>query len=189
MISERLGHFLDRPLEPLARRIRISPNFLTITGFIVSTVAAITLPYKPVAGGVLILLGGAFDMLDGIVARTNGRVTDFGGFLDSLLDRYSDAFILLSVAVYMYIEGDKASVLLSLGTLIGAFLISYARARAEGLGMQCKTGIMERPERIILLSAACLTGYFLPVLWVLFVLTHITVLQRILHVRRLSSSH
>jgi phosphatidylglycerophosphate synthase len=134
-------------------------------------------------GGALILIGGIFDMLDGMVARTRGTTSKFGAFLDSVLDRYSDAFLFLSFAWYLAAQGDHTGAFLSLGTLVGAFLVSYARARAEGLGEPCHTGIMERPERIILLIFAALTGWFDPVLWVMLVLTHVTVLQRIYHVR------
>ncbi len=184
MLSAKLGHFLDRPLEPIARRIRLTPNFLTVTGFLITSVAAVTIPFNPRIGGGLILLGGAFDVLDGVVARTNGRVTEFGAFLDSVLDRYSDAFVFLAIAWYMIMHGEETGAALSIGTLIGAFLISYARARAEGIGRECHTGLMERPERVILVSVACITGYFLPILWLLFILTHATVIQRIIHVRK-----
>ena len=184
MISARLGHFLDKPLEPIAKRIRVTPNFFTIAGFVVTTAAATTIPFNPRIGGILILAGGAFDILDGVVARTNGKVTEFGAFLDSVLDRYSDAFIFLAIALYLYLQGDNATAVLSIGTMVGAFLISYARARAEGLGINCHTGLMERPERVILTSVACLTGYFFPIFIALFVLTHLTVIQRILHVRK-----
>ncbi|HEB76016.1 MAG TPA: CDP-alcohol phosphatidyltransferase family protein [Nitrospirae bacterium] len=184
MLSAKLGHFLDKPLEPIARRIRLTPNFFTTSGFLITVAAAVTIPFNPKAGGVLILVGGAFDVLDGVVARTNGKVTDFGAFLDSVLDRYSDAFLFLAIAWYMMLQEEQTGVFLSIGALVGAFLISYARARAGALGRNCHTGIMERPERIILISVACFTGYFLPVLWVLFVLTHLTVIQRILHVKR-----
>ncbi|NOX20526.1 MAG: CDP-alcohol phosphatidyltransferase family protein [Nitrospirae bacterium] len=186
MISARLGHFLDKPLEPIAKRIRITPNFFTVAGFVVTTAAATTIVFNPRIGGILILAGGAFDILDGVVARTNGKVTEFGAFLDSVLDRYSDAFVFLAIALYLYLQGDNIGALLSIGTMVGAFLISYARARAEGLGIDCHTGLMERPERVILTSIACITGYFLPVLVALFVLTHLTVLQRILHVKKQS---
>ncbi|GBE01189.1 CDP-diacylglycerol--inositol 3-phosphatidyltransferase [bacterium BMS3Bbin06] len=187
MISAWFGHFLDKPLEPLARHVRVTPNFFTVTGFLITSAAAITIPLDHRLGGVLILAGGAFDILDGVVARTNGKETDFGAFLDSLLDRYSDAFILIAIAWLMLLDGKNTAAVLSIGTLVGAFLVSYARARAEGLGFDCHTGLMERPERIILISAACISGYFVPVLWILFILTHLTVIQRILHVRRLSS--
>ncbi len=184
MLSARWGHFLDKPLEPIARRIRIAPNFFTITGFLVTAVAALVLPFNLRAGGVLILFGGAFDVLDGVVARTNGKVTEFGAFLDSVLDRYSDAFIFLAIAVYMYRMNDYLGVGLSLGSLVGAFLISYTRARAEAVGIPCHTGLLERPERIILTSIGCITAYITPFLWILFILSHLTVVQRIVYVKR-----
>jgi len=182
MIGAKLGRFLDAPLSPLLKRIRIHPNIFTITGFIITAIAALVIPYNIKLGGSLILIGGFFDMLDGISARVNNKVTKFGAFLDSLLDRYSDAFLFLSVAWYLASKGEHTGVFLSLGALVGAFLISYARARAEGLGEDCKTGIMERPERIILLVFAALTGWFTPILWIMFVLTHVTVLQRVYYV-------
>ncbi len=180
MLSAKLGHFLDGPLEPIARRIRLTPDFFTAAGFLITVAAAVTIPYNQKTGGVLILLGGAFDVLDGVVARTNGKVTDFGAFLDSVLDRYSDAFLFLAIAWYMVLQGQETGVFLSIGALVGAFLISYARARAGAR----HTGIMERPERIILIAVACFTGYFLPILWLLFILTHLTVIQRIIHVKK-----
>ena|SRR4030042_1156052 len=184
MLSAKLGHFLDTPLRPVAKRIPFSPNILTIIGFLITVLAAFIIPYNIRLGGVVILIGGLFDMLDGIVARVGGKTTKFGAFLDSVLDRYSDAAIFLAVAWYLAEKGDHTGAFLSLGTLVGAFLISYTRARAEGLGESCHTGIMERPERIILLIFAALTGWITPVLWIMLVLTHITVVQRIYHVRR-----
>jgi phosphatidylglycerophosphate synthase len=182
MLSARLGHSLDAPLGFIAKRIPFSPNTLTITGFIVTLIAAFVIPYNIRLGGIFIMIGGIFDMLDGVVARTNGKTTKFGAFLDSVLDRYSDAFLFLSIAWYLAAHGDHIGSFLSIGTLMGAFLISYTRARAEGLGESCHTGIMERPERIILLIFATLTGWIVQVLWVMLVFTHATVIQRILHV-------
>ena len=182
MIGAKLGHFLDKPLTPLVKKIPLNPNILTAAGFVITVAAAFVLPYNIRLGGLLILTGGLFDMLDGVSARVNNKVTKFGAFLDSLLDRYSDAFLFLSVAWYLASKGEHNAAFLSLGTLVGAFLISYARARAEGLGQECKTGIMERPERIILLIFAAMADWFVPVLWIMFVLTHVTVLQRIYHV-------
>lgn len=182
MIGAKFGHFLDPPLSPILKRIRIHPNIFTITGFIITAIAALVIPYDIKLGGLLILIGSLFDMLDGIAARVNNIATRFGAFLDSLLDRYSDAFLFLSVAWYLASKGEHTGAFLSLGTLVGAFLISYARARAEGLGEECRTGLMERPERIILLIFALLTGWFTPILWIMFVLTHVTVIQRAYHV-------
>jgi len=182
VISAKLGHFLDKPLSPLIKKINLNPTILTVAGFIVTCVAALVIPYNLRMGGVLILIGGLFDMLDGVVARINNKTSRFGAFLDSVLDRYSDAFIFLSISWYLGAEGNQTGVILSLGTLIGAFLISYARARAEGLGESGHTGIMERPERIILLVFATLTGWLVPVLWIMLILTHMTVGQRVYHV-------
>ncbi|MBI4689655.1 MAG: CDP-alcohol phosphatidyltransferase family protein [Nitrospirae bacterium] len=181
MLSAKFDHFLDRPFTPIVKRIPLNPNILTITGFIITAIAAMVIPHNIKLGGVLILIGGLFDMLDGIAARVNGKVTRFGAFLDSVLDRYSDAFLFLSISWYLGANGDHTGVFLSLGTLIGAFLISYARARAEGLGGSCHTGIMERPERLILLIFAMLTGWLVPILWIMLILTHVTVIQRIFH--------
>ncbi len=188
MLSAKLGHFLDRPLTPFLKKVRIHPNILTVIGFAITVIAAFVIPYNLRLGGLIILLGGLFDMLDGIVARVNNRATRFGAFLDSLLDRYSDAFLFLSIAWYLAAKGNHTGAFLSLGTLVGAFLISYARARAEGLGESCNTGIMERPERVVLLAFAAITGWVAPVLWIMLILTHITVIQRAYHVWKAMSN-
>ncbi|MDH4028249.1 MAG: CDP-alcohol phosphatidyltransferase family protein [Nitrospirota bacterium] len=184
MISSCFGHFLDRPLTSLAKRLNINPNTITVAGFIVTVIAAVVLSQDLFTGGLLIILGGLFDVFDGVVARVNNRASDFGAFLDSVLDRYSDAFLFMGFAWYFLENGPMTGAWLSSGTMIGALVISYARARAEGLGRKCHTGLMERPERIVLMSLGALTGYVLPVMWIMLVLTHVTVLQRILHVRR-----
>jgi phosphatidylglycerophosphate synthase len=185
VLSAKLGHFLDTPLNQIARRIPLSPNTLTIVGFLITVIAAFVIPQNIRLGGILILIGGVLDILDGAVARTKGQTTQFGAFLDSVLDRYSDAFLFLALAWYLAERGSHEGAFLSLGTLVGAFLISYTRARAEGLGKTCHTGIMERSERIILLAFAAITGWLLPILWIMLILTHITVLQRIYHVWRI----
>jgi len=121
-------------------------------------------------------------MLDGIIARVNERTTDFGAFLDSILDRYSDSFLLFGFSWYFFKNGSMLGVFVSLGVMLGTFLISYTRARAEGLGRECHTGLMERPERVILMAFGALTGWVSPVMWIMLVLTHATVIQRIYHV-------
>jgi phosphatidylglycerophosphate synthase len=184
VIGARLKTILDRPLSPIARAIPLSPDALTAMGFVVTAIAAFVLSRNLFWGGVLIVFGGVFDMLDGAVAREQGRVSAFGAFLDSLLDRYSDGLLFAGVAWFMWSGGNTAGALLSLGSLLGAFGISYARARAEGLGMECKVGVLERTERVVLLVFGCLTGWMMPVLWVLFVGTQVTVVQRTVHVYR-----
>ncbi len=178
MISARFGHFLDEPLAPLAKRFPLSPNVLTVAGFVITVAAAFVIPINLRLGGILIVFGGLCDMSDGVLARVNGRTSNFGAFLDSLLDRYSDALIFLSIAWHLADARDHTGALLSIGTMVGALLVSYARARGEGLGIPSQVGLMERPERMVLLIFAAFTGWLVPVLWLMFVLTHVTVVQR-----------
>jgi len=184
MLGDKFGHFLDQPFSSISRRIPVSPNTLTLTGFFITVIAALVLTHDLRLGGLLILFGGIFDMFDGIVARTTGKTTKFGAFLDSVLDRCSDALLFLAVTWHFAKIGNNTGVFICLVTLVGAFLISYTRARAEGLGESCHSGLMERPERIVLLSFGAITGWLLPVMWVMLVLTYITVSQRIYHVWR-----
>jgi phosphatidylglycerophosphate synthase len=182
LLSEWCGHILDRPLAPLARRISFSPNILTVAGLFVNAAAAALISYDLIIAGFVVLFGGAFDMLDGVVARANGKATKFGAFLDSTLDRYSDSLLIIGGACFFYGSGSGAGVLVSVGALVGSIVTSYARARAEGLGAECKVGILERPERVVLIALGCLTGLLLPAMIAICVLSHITVMQRIVHV-------
>lgn len=184
MISAKLGHFLDRPLAPIARRITLSPNTITVMGFLVTVFAAFVIPYSLLAGGLLLLAGSLFDLMDGVVARTNDKNTRFGAFFDSTLDRYSDSFLFLAIAWYFLEKNNMTAVFLSSGSLVGALLISYVRARAEGLGIDCHVGLMERPERVLLMAFGCMTGWLFPVIFFLFVSSHFTVVQRMIHVYR-----
>jgi phosphatidylglycerophosphate synthase len=184
MLSEKLGHALDKPLEAFARRIPLSPNVITITGFTLVVASSFLLAHNLTLGALCLLPAGLFDMLDGIVARSRGEISSFGAFLDSVLDRYADSAILLAIAWNLANSGDMTGVFLSLITLVGSFMISYTRARAEGLGASCNHGLMERPERLILLFMGAVSGYIVPALWVLAGLTHYTVLQRIRYARK-----
>ncbi len=184
MIGEKFGHVFDRPLKKVAGMITLAPNTLTVTGFVITMAACYALVSNLYIGGILVLLGGVFDILDGVVARVNHKTSRFGAFLDSVLDRYSDALILLAVAWNLANQRNYPGVALCLLTMVGAFLISYSRARAEGLGESCNYGLMERPERIVLISIGAISGYIIPVLWILVILTHVTVVQRIYFVWR-----
>ena len=183
MLSEKLGHRLDRPLSMLITAYplsRLSPTALTLTGLIMNFIAAGAI----IAGwwqtaAVLIGVAGLFDMLDGTAARTREKATSFGGFIDSVVDRYSDMAILIAFIIYYARLNDIFMVCLCSITSIGCVLIPYTRARAEAFIDKCNIGIMERAERIILIVAGCLFGLMNPVFLILAVLTHITVLQRI----------
>ena len=179
MLNKKLGRRLELPLSRIALMLPVTPNTLTMIGFVLTICACVVLAFDLRVGGVLILLASFFDMLDGAAARAREMETPFGAFLDSVLDRYADAGMLLAVSWNMFMQGNVAGVSLSLLMLVGAFLVSYTRARAEGLGVSCTVGLMERPERILLLAGGAITGYMVPLLWVLTVLTHVTVIQRI----------
>lgn len=184
MLSTRLGHFLDRPLRGLSLKIKIHPNVLSITGFIVTVFSAFLIPLSPFYGGILLSAGGAFDVLDGIVARNRNLVSKFGAFLDSTLDRLSDALLFSGVFIFFYLRGDINHSFLSILCLIFSFLVSYTRARIEGLGGECKVGLAERPERILILIAGLITEYIKLSLWIIFISSFITTFQRIFHARK-----
>jgi CDP-diacylglycerol---glycerol-3-phosphate 3-phosphatidyltransferase len=193
MIGNKIGHRLDPYLYRAFHRVfgdRGNPNLLTVMGFL-ATLGASVLILKDcwTAAGLMIILSGVFDLFDGALARNLGKVTPFGGFLDSVLDRYSDLFLLLALLIYYLNKGDAELVILASFVSIGTALISYTRARAEAARIPCDIGLMERAERIILLSAGVLFGWIVPVFWVLAAFTHFTVLQRIYYVwKKLNSS-
>lgn len=141
-------------------------------------------------GAVLLLLGGLFDMIDGAVARAANRVTRFGALYDSTLDRYAEIIIFFGIGYY-YVnklgQGSDSGLLISMAVFIGlagSIMVSYVRARAEGLGFECKVGIMQRPERLILLSiGALISDKWLVIMIILVaVLSNVTAIQRIIHI-------
>jgi len=183
MLSEMIGRggklILDQIVRVLSR-FRINPNILTFTGVIISFWAAWEFSYGHFfRGGLVIILAGLFDMLDGEVARVSRSETDFGAFYDSVIDRYSDVIILQGLMVYYARKQMLGYVVLVGVVFMGAVLTSYARARAESLIPSCKIGFMERPERIVLLIIGGLANRMEAVLWVLAVLGNWTVFDRI----------
>jgi len=180
--SKRLAETLIGPLA----RAGVTANHMTIAGFFAAIpVAALIATDYLVVGGILLLIASAFDTLDGAVARVRDEVTEFGAFLDSTLDRYVEVAY-FGALIWLFLERDDAArVILSFVVLSGSIMVSYTRARAEGLGLYGKVGVLQRPERLILLGIALIfSGWMLlPVLWAMAVVTNFTVLQRILHVR------
>jgi phosphatidylglycerophosphate synthase len=186
MIGNKIGHRLDPYIYNLFKKFfgeHSNPNLFTLMGFF-STLFASFLILKEfwILAGLFIILSGIFDLIDGVVARKLGKVTAYGGFLDSVLDRYSDLLLLLSLLIYYLKKGDPVLVILTSFVSIGTALIPYVRARAEAANVPCNIGLMERAERIILLSAGVLFGWMEMMLWVLAILTHFTVIQRIYYV-------
>jgi len=186
MIGSRIGHRFDPYIYNLIRRLlgdRGNPNLFTLLGLF-STVLASYLIVREywLTAGLAIILSGIFDIFDGAIARRLGKVTTFGGFLDSVVDRYSDLLLLLSILIFYLNSGEPSLVILTSFVSLGTALVPYVRARAEAANIPCTIGLMERAERIILLSAGVLFGWMEPVLWILVILTHFTVLQRVYYV-------
>lgn len=187
LIGERIRGYTLRIGEILARS-GLTPNALTAIGLALNIlVAAVIAAGHIVPGGILLLIASGFDMLDGAVARATGTVTRFGGFLDSTIDRYSEAVVLGGVLVYILGTDDYwLGALLVFTATIGSIMISYARARAEAAGWKASVGLLARPERVVVLAIGLLTGYVIAALWILAVGTQLTVVTRMAHVWRLS---
>ncbi len=186
MIGNKVGRRLDPWIYTALSKVfgkQGNPNYFTIMGFFATLIAsAFIIKELWVAAGLLIILSGLFDLFDGVLARKLERVTLFGGFLDSVLDRYSDLFLLLALIIYYLRKGSPDLVIITSVVSIGTILISYVRAKAESLQIPCSVGLMERAERIILLSAGTLFHWMEPILWILAILTHFTVIHRIYYV-------
>ena len=183
MISNWLNHRLDPviyKLTPKRSSRALHPNLLTILGCLINLAAGIVFAFGGILwGGILVLLGGFFDMMDGAVARQESRTSPFGGFLDSVLDRYADQFVLFGVLVYFTRAQALPWVVITALAIVGATVTPYTRARAENIIDTCRVGILERPERVILLAAGALFGYLAYAVLIIMLLSHITVFQRI----------
>ncbi|MGQ0678416.1 MAG: CDP-alcohol phosphatidyltransferase family protein [Actinomycetota bacterium] len=208
MLEKLLGATFKRVILPIAAglaRIGLSANSLTVAGFLVTLASAWVIAAGPhVTAGIVLLAGALFDSLDGAVARVSGTGSKRGAFLDSTLDRLSDAamftgvlwrFASMSATWVVTVGSPQEQVLsvlrddrstwgigLALGALILGFMVSYVRARAEGLGYECRVGIAERPERVIIVALGLLSDLLVPALALLCVLSLVTLVQRFVHV-------
>lgn len=179
----KLRPYVKIVLDPIAERMKINPNIITMAGLLVSLVAAYMFARGDLLlGGVFIALSGFVDMLDGAIARKNQTNTPFGGVLDSTMDRFADAFILMGI-----IYGGFVDWFIGILALLASFTVSYVRARAESEGIKCDVGIAERPERLVILMAGAFLGYFFNsslMYWavvIVMVLGYLTVIQRLYH--------
>ncbi|MCL6429241.1 MAG: CDP-alcohol phosphatidyltransferase family protein [Anaerolineae bacterium] len=192
MLSDHLRRYTRWLVEPIARalhRLGVTPNALTVIGFLLSLVNAWLLASGRLRlAGALILLFSALDAFDGALARVSGQATRFGAFLDSVLDRFSEGALFFGLLVYFALADNREGLYLTYIALLGSQLVSYTRARAEGLGLRCQEGWFTRVERILVLAAGLLLGLLQPVLWVLAILTNVTALQRMALVYRLTRS-
>jgi len=191
-VTAKLGELLSPILDALVRALaHVSADVLTMTGLALTGVASAFFalsggpgyasPALLRVGGVIALVGAIFDMLDGRVARARGRGTKFGAFLDSTMDRYSDMLLYMGLLLlYARLERTGLMVLVWVAAF-GSFMTSYARARAESLIPRCPVGIMERPERIVLVIAGAVLNKMVAVLWIIAVLSNVTAIQRIVY--------
>jgi len=186
-IGKVCGVLLYKIVDGLALT-RISPNVLTFIGLVINVIAALLFGFASVDNnqprlflyaGLVIIGAGVFDMVDGRVARATNQVTQFGAFFDSVIGRYSDVALFFGLLVYYARANRFFYVVLVAFVMISSVLVSYTRARAESLIPLCKVGFMERPERIVLVIIGALFNRMAPVVWILAVLSTITVIHRI----------
>lgn len=183
-ISDRLHHIAE-PVARLVAKTGVHPNAVTLFGFILNAGAAWVLATGHfLIGGFLVLFAGVFDLLDGALARVTGKGTIFGALLDSTIDRYSEAVLLFGLLIYFARRHDTTEVILIFAAIAGSMLISYIRARAEGLGLDAEVGIMRRTLRICTLALGLLINQVLIFLWILAILTHFTAWHRLFYVWR-----
>jgi CDP-diacylglycerol--glycerol-3-phosphate 3-phosphatidyltransferase len=183
-----LGERLRRFLVPLVRtldRYHITPNQITVVGAGLNLTAAILVSQNLLLiAGIVFVFSSCFDMLDGTLARYTQKVTPFGAFLDSTLDRMSEGAMLVAIAYLFALDGHPIDVAFAMVAMIGSLLVSYTRARAEVLGLECKVGLMSRPERIVLVAIGLFFNVLPYVVYILAVLTMFTVVQRVIHTYR-----
>jgi CDP-diacylglycerol--glycerol-3-phosphate 3-phosphatidyltransferase len=189
MKSVKLGfRGVVQPLAEALARVGVQANWLTYAGFALNVGVAILVADGWLAlAGVLFLIVNALDFLDGAVARAAGTAGGYGAFLDSVLDRYSEAVVFVGLLVWFARTDDLPGLGATALAMIGSFMVSYCRARAEGLGLDCEVGWLQRPERIVLLGMAMMVHSYalLPVLIALAILTNFTAAQRMRHVGKL----
>lgn len=199
MVTDLVGAPLEALRHAVVERLartKIRPNVLTLCGLATSLVAALFASAGAFVGAALLLLvAGIFDALDGAIARRTNQSSPFGAFLDSVMDRYADLTVLLGLMLHFAaawgertggpgIPWENPPLVFAAGAVLGSALTPYARARAESLVAECKVGVAERPERLVILVVGLLTDQVVPALAVLAVLANVTVLQRLFYVRR-----
>ena len=188
------AEYLTRPVINLLARTPITPNTLTWLGFWITAGASVLVVTDNLfAAGFVVLAAGLFDMMDGGLARATKRVTRFGGILDSTLDRLSEALLLLGL-LYMYASQAQAAYSLVAGlALVFSLMVSYIRARVEGAGLDCKVGFFTRPERVVIMALGLIFSRFdyvlIGAIGLIALLSFATVVQRLVHARRVAASN
>jgi CDP-diacylglycerol---glycerol-3-phosphate 3-phosphatidyltransferase len=184
-VTRVIGLFFGRIINAIVGALalsRVHPNVLTFIGLLINIWAAFLFAAGKFRwAGVVVIGAGLFDMVDGRVARETNRVTRFGGFFDSVLDRYSDLGVLVGLLVYYASINRFFYVVLTAIVMTGTVMVSYTRARAENSIPKCKVGFLERPERVVLIIIGALFNRMAQVLWVIAILSNITVIHRMIY--------
>jgi len=185
-LRKRFKYIVD-PIGAFLNRFGLMPNTITIIGLVGNTIGAYFLwQGQMLVGGLIILAMGPVDALDGTMARLRGEPSDFGAFVDSVTDRYSELVIFLGLLLYYNQQGDWVNTLGVYLAAAGSVLVSYVRARAQSLGYEAKVGILTRMERYAVLAPTLIFSIPWVGVWIIAVLANITAMQRIIHVRRLA---
>ena len=185
-----LSSRVEQPIARILAALGLSPNAITLIGMLGAVAAGVLASQGLLlAAGAATLVAGILDLFDGSVARLTGRKSKFGALLDSTADRVSEAAVLVGLAVYYAGEGSLVGVALSCGAMAGSMMVSYVRARAGGLSVDCEVGVFTRPERVAAMGTGLIVGQWLDavllvVLGATAALTAVTTVQRVLHVRR-----
>src|ERR1051326_5956816 len=197
-IQQRVRQFVTLIMRPLAQ-LGITPNTLTLLGLVLSMATAVVISNGYfLVGGLLVLFAGIFDMFDGALARARNASSTFGAFLDSTLDRYSESIILFGLFWHPLQAGtlqeylcpfhhEHTWMLISIYiAVVGSLMVSYAKARAEGLGLECKTGLLARPERVVILAIGLLAGAIIWAVLLLAIFSNVTAVERIVYIWRVT---
>lgn len=189
LLKEKINKILS-PLSYILQKLKITPNMLSLFGLVVNIISAVAiLKGKLEIGGFLLLFAGFFDLLDGAMARSTKQTTKFGAILDSTLDRYSELFTLCALTWFFFMKNDASLLLACLISIVGSLMISYIKARGEGLGFHCTVGIMTRPERVVVLLTILILNSLHPLIipigiWFVAVASNITAVHRLLYLQK-----
>ncbi len=187
---QAVENYVERPVAGLFAKLGLTPNVVTLIGLAIAAGGAYAIAVGNWwAGGAIVLFAGIFDLFDGALARATGRASDFGALLDSTIDRVSEAVVLFGLLVFYIRNNDDLGAILVYAALVGSIMVSYMRARSEGLGIENKVGVMTRPERVAAVGIGLIAGHWAPVvmtgvLAVIAGLTAITAIHRLIHTAR-----
>lgn len=189
-IRMKLRSYLEKPIIHLLIKLGISPNLMTSTGLLGTVISAYMLSRgELLIGGIILLVASLFDMLDGALARAINRVTDFGALFDSVIDRLSEMVLLIGLMIYYLDKSSYEGIIVVYLTFGTSLLVSYLRARAGGMGIDCELGVMTRPERIVVLSVGLVIGQWFEIaiiisLGIITLFSFITCVQRMVHISK-----